>query len=430
MANPLRRYSRGLLAAQQGGLIPQYPEQGLLYNSVPAPAQAGTPQYAPPMSMGDYANELSYGLGKGVTNQLQGTYDMVAHPIDTARGLLDVASRPREWPAMAATAAGGLLKQATSSPAGFGQTVGELLSLKRPGVGAMRNDMTVYHGSPHNFDQFDIKKIGTGEGAQAYGHGLYVAESPAVAKTYQTMDGKFDYVPTSEEAAAKIKAATNYADNAAIGLRDALDTHNGDIGKAAKSLRLYAQQTTDPAYRDAYIKLADLADSGGISAKQSGNFYHVDLPDEHISNMLDWDKPLSEQPAGIQKAIKSKIANVNPDGLDVGGGRILRNGSIADGRAFPDKPYPWVLKTGNSVFGLSDSDVKRMVGEHVDSLSGEQAYARLSANMGGQPQASAFLNSIGIPGIRYLDGGSRTAKQGSRNYVVFDDKLLKILKKE
>ena len=32
---------------------------------------------------------------------------------------------------------------------------------------------TVWHGSPHKFDKFDSSKIGTGEGAQAYGHGLY-----------------------------------------------------------------------------------------------------------------------------------------------------------------------------------------------------------------------------------------------------------------
>ena len=39
----------------------------------------------------------------------------------------------------------------------------------------------VWHGSPHKFDKFDSSKIGTGEGAQAYGHGVYFAESPDVA---------------------------------------------------------------------------------------------------------------------------------------------------------------------------------------------------------------------------------------------------------
>ena len=42
----------------------------------------------------------------------------------------------------------------------------------------------VWHGSPHKFDKFDSSKIGTGEGAQAYGHGLYFAESPEVAGQY------------------------------------------------------------------------------------------------------------------------------------------------------------------------------------------------------------------------------------------------------
>src|SRR5687767_3158774 len=39
-------------------------------------------------------------------------------------------------------------------------------------------NMTVFHGSPHKFDKFDMSKVGTGEGAQAYGHGLYFAENP------------------------------------------------------------------------------------------------------------------------------------------------------------------------------------------------------------------------------------------------------------
>ena len=44
---------------------------------------------------------------------------------------------------------------------------------------------TVWHGSPHKFDKFDSSKIGTGEGNQAYGHGLYLADNPTVAKNYQ-----------------------------------------------------------------------------------------------------------------------------------------------------------------------------------------------------------------------------------------------------
>lgn len=42
-----------------------------------------------------------------------------------------------------------------------------------------------YHGSPHNFDKFDLSKVGTGEGAQAFGHGLYFADRESIAKSYR-----------------------------------------------------------------------------------------------------------------------------------------------------------------------------------------------------------------------------------------------------
>ncbi|MFK5282901.1 hypothetical protein ACI3PL_25375, partial [Lacticaseibacillus paracasei] len=55
-------------------------------------------------------------------------------------------------------------------------------ALAMMGAGMADNGMmkaaTVWHGSPHKFDKFDASKIGAGEGAQSYGHGLYFAESP------------------------------------------------------------------------------------------------------------------------------------------------------------------------------------------------------------------------------------------------------------
>jgi hypothetical protein len=49
------------------------------------------------------------------------------------------------------------------------------------------------------------------------------------------------------------------------------------------------------------------------------------------------------------------------------------------------------------------------------------------AEMG--PEATNALQDAGIPGIRYLDQGSRSAGEGSRNFVVFDDNIIDILKK-
>ena len=65
--------------------------------------------------------------------------------------------------------------------------------------------MTVYHGSPHKFDKFDASKIGTGEGAQAYGHGLYLAENPGVATDYARALGPKTAMSDPEYVAAQAR---------------------------------------------------------------------------------------------------------------------------------------------------------------------------------------------------------------------------------
>lgn len=45
--------------------------------------------------------------------------------------------------------------------------------------------LTAWHGTPHDFDAFNLEKIGTGEGAQVYGHGLYSAERRGIAEGYR-----------------------------------------------------------------------------------------------------------------------------------------------------------------------------------------------------------------------------------------------------
>src|SRR5690606_4116404 len=43
---------------------------------------------------------------------------------------------------------------------------------------------SVFHGSPHSFERFSFDHIGTGEGAQVFGWGLYFAESRGTAAHY------------------------------------------------------------------------------------------------------------------------------------------------------------------------------------------------------------------------------------------------------
>jgi hypothetical protein len=57
--------------------------------------------------------------------------------------------------------------------------------------------LTAFHGTPHTFPaeegaplgRFRSEKIGSGEGAQVYGYGLYFAENPGTAKGYAVSRG-------------------------------------------------------------------------------------------------------------------------------------------------------------------------------------------------------------------------------------------------
>ncbi|RLD66666.1 MAG: hypothetical protein DRI98_13295, partial [Bacteroidetes bacterium] len=125
----------------------------------------------------------------------------------------------------------------------------------------------------------------------------------------------------------------------------------------------------------------------------SGNLYEVDIPDEQIDQMLDWDKPLDEN---------SMLGRDLLDAIEVDERLDLEDFEDAMGvsDAYKDQP-----EDGQSIYGL------------------------LSSSLGGDKEASEFLNSLGIPGIKYLDGTSRSAGEGTRNFVVFEPDKLKILKR-
>src|SRR5882672_8216902 len=108
---------------------------------------------------------------------------------------------------------------------------------------------------------------------------------------------------------------------------------------------------------------------------------------------LDWDKPLSEQPKSLRDALPSLIEKYG-------------------------------------------GDLRKLVGangELRETISGESIYQALSKAIAGNedfarnpPTAAEVLGQAGIPGIKYLDAGSRDVGAGTRNYVVFDDSLVQI----
>jgi len=268
--------------------------------------------------------------------------------------------------------------------------------------------LDVYHGTPHTLPpternplgEFDASKIGTGEGAQSYGYGIYVAENPAVAKEYQFMEQNwFD----TSKAKYKGKSIDTWYEQAQKDQERAFRTNNKALEKDATARLAYwenimthnhpenvLKQFTDPEYGwDAatnYAKSIDLGKFEGIP--RTGNLYKVDLPDEKIATMLDWDKPLSEQSQYVQDAMTKIGMPLN--------------------------------KTGKEAY------------EGIGYEMGRQKGSTRSTVVPFNPaEASNFLQQQGIAGIKYFDEGSRTAGQGTRNFVVFpnEEKSMTILER-
>ena len=253
------------------------------------------------------------------------------------QGLLDMQARAYPWTGTDRTAAPDLAARKALADAGAAQ-----------GMAAA----TVWHGSPHKFDKFDSSKIGTGEGAQAYGHGLYLAESDKVAGEYANM---------------------------------------------------FAKSPASPAQ---LLKLRDAAPKGGaewshyddLVKNGQGSLYKVDLPDDAIAKMLDWDKPLSQQPKAVQTAYKKYLKS------------------------------PQASEHAKSWTRYSDGMRLDQAEPLLKNPSGENLYKNAFQS---REAANQWALENGIPGIRYLDGGSRGAGQGSSNFVVFpgNEGLLSILER-
>ena len=251
---------------------------------------------------------------------------------------------------------------------------------------------TVWHGSPHKFDKFDSSKIGTGEGAQAYGHGLYLAESQDVARTYTTSTNhvakqdwvQLDGVPyratqtraedTAHNVAADALSRFDYDKKAAMGW---LENYGRDLEakKIIKSTKKFGP-TNDPAT----------------------SMYKVDLPDDQIAKMLDWDKPLSKQPKNVRDAYKKYLQSPQAS----------------------EHAKAWTRYSEGMRLDQAEPLLKNPGGENLY----KNAFPSREA-------ANQWASENGIPGIRYLDGGSRGAGQGSSNFVVFpgNEGLLSILER-
>ena len=297
-----------------------------------------------------------------------------------------------------------------------------------------RRGIRAYHGSPHDFDRFSLDRIGTGEGAQAYGHGLYFAENEGVARSYRHslaggprglevgIGGRtaYDDLAPNERGAyqelwARLSPYNITPENAAdimartqTSIERTLANHRAGHLTGDMALRPYDVERLESAL--------DLLRRNEVSLSPPhtpGRMYEVNI-NAAPEDFLDWDAPLGNQPEPLRRALgwtpDAEAAYRSVDKADVDALMAALEGDASNYRS-ARLPVP----RGVPPLSMTGADI----------VKGHSSPVRYNS----EADTSARLRSAGIPGIRYLDQGSRAAGEGSRNYVVFDANLIEILRK-
>ena len=280
------------------------------------------------------------------------------------------------------------------------------------------------HASPHSFRKFSTDYMGQGEGAQAYGWGLYFAESPKVNRSYmnqfaqdkatwkfrevetgvievmqRSLVGSFlpkDALPEAKEDASDIAWSV---------LGDLVDAARGSMTVLDIVMELHDEIDTNRKYAETYpqerekleqlegfmLSLLDHLDEIEVRTGMPSN-YRVELNVEDYLDFMEggellfWDK-------GYGSSTTSRIGD-------------------------------WLLDEGKeeaySLFNDKDPENGYWMGGKI--------YRSLEDALGSPREASEFLLRHGVRGIRYADGFSRwkAEEKQTYNYVIFDGNDIKI----
>lgn len=276
---------------------------------------------------------------------------------------------------------------------------------------------SAYHGTPHKFDEFSLDNIGTGEGAQAHGWGLYFAEDKKVSEGYREklIYGQYESVLYDNKEITNTNTIHRLKiiyDTPFAGKKNVIDELNDAIKGKQERIKIYSNkdsllddnpvftQSDKKALHEQYqgaiknlndeigdckeqIEFYNNIDIDKISIKhKTGQLYKVDIPESDV--LLYEDKNYSEQ---TQK-IKNALFMINRE----------TKGILNDELTRIEKRLP--------------SGVK---------IRGREIYGVLAKVLGSPKAASEKLNQYGVKGITY-DG-----QQDGRCYVIFDDKAIKVL---
>ena len=319
---------------------------------------------------------------------------------------------------------------------------------------------TAWHGSPFRFDRFSTEHIGEGEGAQAFGWGLYFAGNKKVSEWYRDnlTRPKYEDIFEIKYDGRNIEEWWNYLEERVTSDKEKAQLYRDCMeildtfsihGNPVKTINEAKQKRLSPEAIEWFDK------TFAHYKIHPGALYQVDIPDD--GDYLLWDKDVpTEQADKVFAALENKGVGLPKD-------LLLDGHSLADSDAgglkemYGGDGAHVILRIKNEVFygssleeavnstrqyyknGKNEASENRLawLEENKDRFSvhdmphdalvklwggnGRSFYEELSDLLGSDREASLLLKDAGIPGIKYLDGNSRYLGEGSYNYVIFDD---------
>ena len=205
----------------------------------------------------------------------------------------------------------------------------------------LRLEQSAWHGSPHIFDRFDLGAIGTGEGAQAHGWGLYFTKNKKTAEGYRwrltdatvavSYDGKrYEWSPTNEAGEITcIDGEYEYVMSQDKALTDAIGAFIGADGDKYEALDIldtmirqeigdeWSEEDLEDNPKAAMLQEAyELLENEWerFNFESVGSLFEVDIPDEDV--LLDEQKPFKEQSPKVQKGLWKLIDHLTTEQLE------------------------------------------------------------------------------------------------------------------
>ena len=280
---------------------------------------------------------------------------------------------------------------------------------------------SAWHGSPHDFDTFDLGAIGTGEGNQAHGWGLYFAKDKKVSDLYRrelSLIHDVDKGTLFKVDVPDTKTMIDEQQSLNILSKETKQSLNAAINALPEQEKeVFINEYTNSPLFNHYAKKE--IDELGSKFNQLDTEYNL-LKDKYLDKYIEGELNTITQRTINRLAEKY---NIDLKALKEDADSIKDVKNQLDTmwfNAFTE--YGMASKKYREIYwGKYKEDFSTLLND--SGINGRDFYLALSKALGGAKKASEHLNEYGVKGITYV------GEQDGRCYVVFDDKAIKVIEK-